>query len=53
MDDFQRALKDNPSDCIRCDNYRWCPKKKWVGEPNCPYPDNRPKSNKLLQVNYS
>lgn len=43
MDDFTRALRDNWSDCLSCDNRRWCPEKKWVGEPNCPYPEDRPK----------
>lgn len=34
MDNFQRALRRNKSRCFECEDYRWCPDKVWVGEPD-------------------
>lgn len=37
LDEFTRALKNNPSKCLECPEYHWCPNKVWVGEPReCP-----------------
>ena len=37
MDNFQRALRDNSSECLECDEFHWCRNRVWVGEPkDCP-----------------
>ena len=37
MDDFQKALRDNPSKCNECNRKSYCRHLTWVGEPrNCP-----------------
>jgi len=33
MGDFRKALRNNPSKCLDCDEFRWCPYKAWIGKP--------------------
>lgn len=35
-DDLVKAIQTNPSKCLKCDYFRWCPSKVWIGKSeNC------------------
>jgi hypothetical protein len=41
MNDLGKAIRDNPSKCLTCDEYGWCSHKVWAFEPkHCPKDKN-------------
>jgi hypothetical protein len=35
-DNLVKAIYENPSKCLECENFKWCKYKVWIGNPDCP-----------------